>query len=313
MLNNDQKNYLKKIPADKIISISPFNTDTTLVTHEIIQAINRLLPDIEVKHMGASSLGISGQNDIDIYALSESTDFNKYLPSLIKLFGLPEHKHLSSVEWKFKKNGFDIELYLTDPHTDTMQQQLAVYNALKNNLPLLKKYETMKISMNGKSFRDYQKKKYEFFNKILKTFREDEHIRVDGERFAGIVINKTKLLLMHRIKNGYEYYVFPGGHRRKGEKPNDCVIREIKEETSIDVKHPNLVFEMRDHKNKHTNCYYTFDSCTTGTPKLNGEEKIRNCKANFYDPQWIDLSKTKYLNILPKFAKEWLLENIEEL
>ena len=57
------------------------------------------------------------------------------------------------------------------------------------------------------------------------TFRENE--------------NRTEILLMRRsrptYKNGATYYVLPGGHINEGESSRDAVIREIFEETGLDV------------------------------------------------------------------------------
>ncbi len=99
----------------------------------------------------------------------------------------------------------------------------------------------------------------------MKRAHRDENLRISGERHAGIVIKDKQLLLIHRIREGYEYYVFPGGHRRNGEQRNDTVIHEVYEETGITVNHP----------------------------RLTGEEMA----ADSMD-----------LNLLPKFAKDWLLE-----
>jgi GrpB-like predicted nucleotidyltransferase (UPF0157 family) len=167
MLTKDQKNYLKKIPLDKKVKIFPFSRKATKTAEGIIQSVKDIYPDLEVKHMGASALGISGQNDIDIYVLSHPSNFDKYIQGLVKLFGQPLHKHETFIEWKFDENGFNIEFYLTNPKSDSMKQQMAVFEILKNDKELLKKYESLKISMNGKSFKEYQRKKYEFFNKIL--------------------------------------------------------------------------------------------------------------------------------------------------
>ena len=49
-----------------------------------------------------------------------------------------------------------------------------------------------------------------------KDYHDDEELRIEGERYAGIVIKDSKALMIHRFKNGLEYYVFPGGHRRRG-------------------------------------------------------------------------------------------------
>jgi len=167
MLTQDEINYLKKIPADKKVYIYPFDPKAVRVAEGLIQSIHNIYQDLEVKHMGASALGISGQNDIDIYAFSDPVDFDKYLSSLIKLFGEPLHKHKAFIEWKFKKDNFDIEFYLTAKDSETMKKQIAVFEKLKNNKDLLKEYEKLKESMNRKSFRKYQEKKYEFYHKIL--------------------------------------------------------------------------------------------------------------------------------------------------
>jgi 8-oxo-dGTP pyrophosphatase MutT (NUDIX family) len=146
-----------------------------------------------------------------------------------------------------------------------------------------------------------------------KNYHEDEGSRVEGERYAGIVITDHKVLLIHRIKDGFEYYVFPGGHRRQEETREACVLREITEETSLKVQNPKLVFEFKDHHNQGTDFYYLCECDSCGKPKLVGEEKIRNCEENFYEPMWVELSKISELNILPLFAKEWLARNIHLL
>jgi len=167
MLNQDEIDYLSKIPIGKKISIYPFDSKVTKVVEDLTQSINNVFPDLKVKHMGASALEISGQNDIDIYAFSDPSDFKKYLLGLINLFGKPQHKHETFIEWKFTKDNFDIEFYLTAKDSGTMKRQIAVFEILKNNNDLLKEYEKLKESMNEKSFREYQEKKYEFYHRIL--------------------------------------------------------------------------------------------------------------------------------------------------
>lgn len=167
MLTKEEKDFLKKTPTDKKVKIYPFDKRSIKVTEEIIHSIKDIFPDLEVKHMGASALGISGQKDLDIYAFARSADFSKFLPGFAELFGEALHKHETFIEWKFNRDGFDVELYLTSPDSETMKRQMAVFEILKNNNQLLKEYEKLKTSMNGEPFREYQKKKYEFYHKIL--------------------------------------------------------------------------------------------------------------------------------------------------
>ena len=167
MLTSDELDYLNKIPADKTVKIYPYNPKITEVVEEIVDSINKAYPDLEIKHMGASALKISGQNDIDIYTFSDPKNFDRYLPGLTKLLREPLHKHETFCEWKFKKEGIDIEFYLTAKDSKTMQKQIRVFEKLRDNSDLLKEYENVKSSMNGKSFKEYQEKKYEFYHRIL--------------------------------------------------------------------------------------------------------------------------------------------------
>lgn len=55
-------------------------------------------------------------------------------------------------------------------------------------------------------------------------------------RAGGLLIENGKLLLMHRIKNGDEYYVVPGGGIEDDEDLATATKRELKEEIGIDVQ-----------------------------------------------------------------------------
>lgn len=167
MITKDELDFLNKIPIDKKVYIHPFDPKAVRVAEDIIRSISNIFPDLEVKHMGATALEISGQNDIDIYAFSDPSDFDIFLPGLVKLFGEPLHSHETFCEWKFKKEDFNIEFYLTAKNSKTMQRQIRVSETLKNNKDLLQEYENLKDSMNGKSFKEYQEKKYEFYHRIL--------------------------------------------------------------------------------------------------------------------------------------------------
>lgn len=146
-------------------------------------------------------------------------------------------------------------------------------------------------------------------------FHLDKGLRINNQRHAGIVIKDSSILLMHRIYKGIEYWVIPGGHIQKGEDPTNAVLREIEEETSIIVSNPKLVFEFRNYMPKGENgkenydFYYLCDY-VSGTPTLGGEEKLKNNTENFFEPMWVKLSNVAELNILPKFAKEWVLESL---
>ena len=54
---------------------------------------------------------------------------------------------------------------------------------------------------------------------------------------------QDELLLIHRIKDDREYWVFPGGSIEMGESKESAIIREVYEETSLTAKNPIFAFE----------------------------------------------------------------------
>jgi GrpB-like predicted nucleotidyltransferase (UPF0157 family) len=147
--------------------IKPFSSRLTDLAEEIIGRVKNKFPDLTVRHMGASGLGISGQGDVDIYALTPESGFTKYLPGLTEIFGQPVGTSLGSIAWKLDRSGIDVEFYLTDPESPTMQKQIRVFQTLRRNPALLAEYEQLKSDLNGSTFKAYQHAKYEFYHRIL--------------------------------------------------------------------------------------------------------------------------------------------------
>lgn len=55
----------------------------------------------------------------------------------------------------------------------------------------------------------------------------------------GIVVFQNKVLLMKRVKpssDGLGYWELPGGGLEYGETPNEALLRELKEETGLEIK-----------------------------------------------------------------------------
>jgi len=147
---------------------------------------------------------------------------------------------------------------------------------------------------------------------VSMRYHRDVDIRVDGERHAGITIKGDKILLVHRIKDGYEYYVFPGGHRRKEENGEETVIRETYEEAGIEVKNPVLAFDFRNYVKMTVDFYYLCTWKSGEEPRLIGEELDADPAIDLFDPMWMDVKEVENLNILPKFAKNWLEQYLED-
>ena len=56
-----------------------------------------------------------------------------------------------------------------------------------------------------------------------------------------LITDGKRMLLQNREKEDWRGYTLPGGHVEKGESFVDAVIREMKEETGLDIEAPRLV------------------------------------------------------------------------
>lgn len=106
-----------------------------------------------------------------------------------------------------------------------------------------------------------------------------------------IIIEDGKLLAMFRRKikedgSVKEYYVIPGGGLEENETLEENVIRELKEEFSVDIE---IVKFLSTEEYEDTIANYFLCKIINGTPKLGGEELERMTSENYYEIRYIDL------------------------
>jgi len=125
-------------------------------------------------------------------------------------------------------------------------------------------------------------------------------------RAVGVIIRNGKVLLLRRIKNGQEYYCFPGGGIEKGETAEITMKREIKEELSLDVQSYEKLFDIVNLGGRE---FYFLVKNYSGEPRLGGPEKERMNEQNQYYIEWIDFSELgKTTNLYPEEAVKRLFQ-----
>ena len=107
----------------------------------------------------------------------------------------------------------------------------------------------------------------------------------------GIIIKDDTVYAMFRRRKKddgtiKEYYVIPGGGIKENESLIENVLREIKEEFSVDVK--VLGYIGRD-ESEETIAYFFHCEIINGEPTLGGEELERCSENNYYEMQWCSL------------------------
>jgi 8-oxo-dGTP pyrophosphatase MutT (NUDIX family) len=121
-------------------------------------------------------------------------------------------------------------------------------------------------------------------------------------RSRALIIDKEKVLLLHRFKNGKEYFVLPGGHIEENETEEEALIREIKEETNLDIQVDKKLwslFNQFDDTKYHVFLVTKF----SGNLKLGGPELKKGSKDNVFLLEWHDLKNVEKLNFVPKILK----------
>ena len=170
MLSNKQKDWLNHLSAEKKIKILPFDPRVNEIFLKIKDKIqDNLGKDTRVEHRGASSLGISGQDEIDVYVPVSPDEFDSYIPKMSKVFGEPRSLYpLERARFSEEIDGKKIDLFLINEEHDDWINGVKFENYLKSHPKDLEKYRKLKEDMNGFSVKDYYTKKNEFINEILK-------------------------------------------------------------------------------------------------------------------------------------------------
>lgn len=120
---------------------------------------------------------------------------------------------------------------------------------------------------------------------------------VNPRACALILDDRKMLLVIHRVKNGREYWVFPGGSVEHGESYEQAVIREVLEETTLIAVSPTLVLENTNAGRRER--YFKFSEISGSAELGNGPEKSRLSESNVYKPTWVSLSEFITVNVQP--------------
>jgi len=114
----------------------------------------------------------------------------------------------------------------------------------------------------------------------------------------GVVLHEGKILLV-RTKHTSKYF-FPGGGMEQGENLEQCLRREMKEETGIEIcdislLHFNESFFYYDPLDEAFHCFSFFFLCKSKSLSLKGQADDTECEK----PCWVDLNQLKEEDFQP--------------
>lgn len=106
-----------------------------------------------------------------------------------------------------------------------------------------------------------------------------------------IIIENGKVLVMFRNKSGSQYFTLVGGRVNDGESVEQGLVREVKEETGLDVTSHRLVF-FEDHPEPYNKQYIFL--CEIGPhadidiQEASEEALLNRLGANIHKPVWAE-------------------------
>lgn len=125
------------------------------------------------------------------------------------------------------------------------------------------------------------------------------------KRACVIIVDNDKVLLMYRIKDWVEYYTTIWGWIEGWETPVQTAIREVKEETNLDVKLDWIFCELED---KIGYWIYYMTKKFSWEEKLGWPESRISNKDNWYELRRVEKKDLKDIFLVPNEIKEKIIE-----
>lgn len=173
MITPQQEKLLESLSVERTVTIIPFDPTAEEKFQKLKAQIQTALGEhVPVVHRGSTMLGISGQNEIDVYIPVLAADFDTLQPALEKLFGKPRAMYpLQRIRFATLIADKHIDLFLINKEHQDWLDGVAFEECCKNNPKVLGAYRQLKEEMNGWTSREFYRRKTEFITSVLQSLK----------------------------------------------------------------------------------------------------------------------------------------------
>jgi GrpB-like predicted nucleotidyltransferase (UPF0157 family) len=170
MLTGEQENWLVTLSDTSPVRIVPFDGAAKERFRRVAERIHAALgQDVRVEHHGATILGISGQDEIDVYLPVAPDEFDMLVLSLKAFFGEPRSLYPGRrARFVTEEAGKHIDIFPINEACEDWKNLLIFESYLKVHPETLEQYRELKESLDGASVREYYRRKIEFINQTVK-------------------------------------------------------------------------------------------------------------------------------------------------
>jgi 8-oxo-dGTP pyrophosphatase MutT (NUDIX family) len=129
------------------------------------------------------------------------------------------------------------------------------------------------------------------------------------ERVAAILIQGGEIALIERHRLGRHYFVFPGGGVESGENFVEALVREMEEETGLQVNVQRLIADVWFHGMPQH--YFLVDAVGGEFGNGQGEEYTTPLppEVGTYHPVWMSISDLPHQAVLPPVIANLVLRS----
>lgn len=124
-------------------------------------------------------------------------------------------------------------------------------------------------------------------------------------RVSVVVVQDSKILLVRHRKGNRQYWVLPGGRLEYGETFQECGVRELKEETGLDVEIQDFLYlseAIAPDRSRHIVNIYLKARVVGGTMKLGSEPVLAGV-------DFLPLEELTKITLFPPIAQS-ILNNL---
>ena len=117
-------------------------------------------------------------------------------------------------------------------------------------------------------------------------------------RSVAIIIDQParRVLLVHRWRDGLEYFVLPGGKIEEWETPEEACIREAREETGLVI---SIGPQVASFSNRGRMEYYFPATHFSGKLEVGFPEKSWQTFENIYKLEWVPIEQLNSIPLKP--------------
>ena len=168
MITKEQEVWLEHLSDKDLVKFFPYDSSSVAKFQKVKALIQDKIGSIEVAHRGASSMGISGQGELDIYVPVSADKFDSLILPLTTLFGSPGSVYpLERARFVTYVDGTKAEVFVINNQSKGWLDGVKFEEYLHSHPELIEEYKTLKEEGNGLSTRAYYRRKIEFINEIL--------------------------------------------------------------------------------------------------------------------------------------------------